>query len=68
MYSASHYLALSFAMLPLSALLAVLFVVVCPRLRRWVDRSFTRRLGNHYRDESWLSQGRTATTQTRTRR
>lgn len=62
------YLALSFAWLPVSALLGFALVCLWPRLRRWVDRTTTRRLGSHYRDESWLSQGRTAATQTRTRR
>ena len=62
------YLMLAILLLPTSALVAALVCQTVPRLKRWYDRTFTRRLGNHYRDESWLSQGRTATTQHRTRR
>lgn len=47
------YLALFIAFAPASALLAVLLCGGMPRLNRWLDRLFTRRMGNRYRDESW---------------
>lgn len=68
MHNASYYLALAIATLPASALMAVMICLAWPRTRRWMDRHLTRRLGNHYRDESWHSLGRIAPTQTRTRR
>lgn len=68
MHSAPHYLALAIATLPASALLAVMICHGWGKTRRWLDRHVTRQLGNHYRDESWLRQGRTASTKQRTRR
>ena len=65
MKPALDYLALAIALLPLSGVIAVLLCHFTPRLRRWWQRRHNRRLGSRYRDESWLSQGRTSTTQHR---
>ncbi len=54
MKPALDYLALAFAWLPVSALLAAVTCLVWARL--------ANRQGNHPRAKPWLSQGRTATT------
>jgi len=61
MFSASHYLALSFALLPFSA------AVACGLLSLW-DEHRHWNSGNQRRPKDWLRQGRTASLQLRTRR
>lgn len=68
MFSIPHYIALAIATLPATALLAVMICHACGKTSRWWNHHITRQLGNRYRDESWLAQGRTAPTQFRTRR
>lgn len=68
MKSALDYFALFLAFAPASALLAVVICADSKRFRRFIDRHLTKQLGNHYRDESWHTQGRTAPTKFRTHR
>jgi hypothetical protein len=69
MHTATHYLALSFALLPLSALVTLSALYLHRELRTWSRRTRgSREFGNRYRDESWHTLQAGQNLQTRTRR